>query len=418
MPLSSFRFAHLADCHLDSWREPALKETSLLAFREAIDWCKKERMDFVLISGDIFHSCTPDMDILRAATKKMKELRDAGIPIYAIAGSHDFSQSDKTILSVLDAAGLFTNVARGEEHGDKLSLKFTIDEKTGAKIAGMPGKKGGLEKLYYDSLEKDSLEREDGFKIFMFHSAIEEYKPKFLKDAEGVPLSSFPKGFAYYAGGHVHETSEHDEPKFGRFAFPGALYPANFRELEYNKKGNFFCITVSEGKVNSKRIPLEPRLVTCVRVDASGKSAEACEEAVAGGLSKATLAERIVLLRVFGKLSSGRVGDIDFSRASKIAEDAGALVMKKNAYALEDREFEEVQVDSSLNLAELEAKILREHLGKGGLSVNEEMLARELMACLDTEKQEGETISAFEEKISMAGEKVLGIRDVGDSSDY
>ena len=116
-----------------------------------------------------------------------------------------------------------------------------------------------------------------------------------------------------------------------------------------------------------------------------------------------------MLLRVFGKLSSGNVRDVDFSKAMEIADSGGALLFKKNTFMLEDREFEEVQVEDSLNLQELESKLLREHLGKSDIGVNEELLARELMACLDIEKQEGETNSAFDEKVSSLGEKALGI---------
>ncbi len=406
---NSFKFAHIADCHLDSWREPVLKQTNLLAFQEAMDWCIKENMDFVLISGDLFHSCTPDMEILRAATKKMKEVRDAKIPIYVIAGSHDFSQSDKTIIRVLEAAGLFTNAAKAEERDGRLFLKFTTDGKTGAKITGMPGKKGGLEKRYYEALDVSSLEKEDGFKIFMFHSAIEEYKPRFLSAIEGIPLSCFPKNFSYYAGGHVHTTFEKNEQEFGKFVFPGALYPVNFRELEHERRGNFMQVSVEDNKVTTKRIPIEPRIVTAIRIDANGKSAESCEQKMCEELKKVTLADRIVLLRIFGKLSSGNVRDVDFSKAMEIADSGGAMLFKKNTFMLEDREFEEVQVEDSLNLQELESKLLREHLGKSDLGTNEELLARELMACLDIEKQEGETNSAFDEKVSSLGEKALGI---------
>ena len=406
---NSFKFAHLADCHLDSWREPVLKQTNLLAFQEAMDWCIKENVDFVLISGDLFHSCTPDMEILRVATKKMKEVRDAKIPIYVIAGSHDFSQSDKTIIRVLEAAGLFTNVAKAEERDEHLFLKFTTDEKTGAKITGMPGKKGGLERRYYDALDLGSLETTDGFKIFMFHSAIEEYKPRFLAAVEGIPLSCFPKNFNYYAGGHVHTIFEKNESGYGKFVFPGALYPVNFRELEHERRGNFMEVSVEDGKVSTRYIPIEPHIVTTIRIDATGKSAESLEQNMSEELKEATLADRIVLLRVYGKLSSGNVRDVDFMKAMEIAEGGGAMIFKKNTFMLEDREFEEVQIEDSLNLQELESKLLREHLGKNDIGMNEELLARELMACLDLEKQEGETNNAFEEKVCNLGERALGI---------
>ncbi len=85
----------------------------------------------------------PSIDGLKEATKKFKELLDKEIPVYIIAGSHDFSPSGKTMLDVLECAGLMVNVSRGEEVDGKLKLKFTIDKKTGAKITGLLGKRAG-----------------------------------------------------------------------------------------------------------------------------------------------------------------------------------------------------------------------------------------------------------------------------------
>lgn len=109
------------------------------------------------------------------------------------------------MLDVIENAGLLTNVARGEEtSNNKLKLNFTIDEKTGAKITGMLGKKGMLEKNYYEALDKKNLEEEKGYKIFMFHTALTEFKPEEMEKMESTPVSALPKGFNYYAGGHVH----------------------------------------------------------------------------------------------------------------------------------------------------------------------------------------------------------------------
>ena len=33
------RFAHLADCHIGAWRDPALSELSIQSFEQAIDKC-------------------------------------------------------------------------------------------------------------------------------------------------------------------------------------------------------------------------------------------------------------------------------------------------------------------------------------------------------------------------------------------
>ena len=127
------KFAHLADCHIGSWRDPKLRELSSRAFSKAVDICIEKQVDFALIAGDLFNTSLPGIDLLKKAVTDLNKLKQNKIPVYLIAGSHDFSPSGKTMLDVLEEAGLFTNVAKGDIDGDKLKLKLTIDQKTSAK---------------------------------------------------------------------------------------------------------------------------------------------------------------------------------------------------------------------------------------------------------------------------------------------
>ena len=138
------KFAHLADCHIGSWRDPKLRDISTKAFTKAIDTCIENIVDFILISGDLFNTYLPSIDRLKSAVIKLKQLKDKNIPVYIIAGSHDFSPSGRTMLDVLESAGLLKNVVKGEVIDNKLKLNFTIDKKTNTKIAGMLGKKVSL----------------------------------------------------------------------------------------------------------------------------------------------------------------------------------------------------------------------------------------------------------------------------------
>jgi DNA repair exonuclease SbcCD nuclease subunit len=189
-----------------------------------------KRADFILISGDLFNTSVPEISVLKDVVRKLKELQEKGIPVYVIAGSHDFSPSGKTILEVLEEAGLCRNVVKGKVVDKKLRLEFTTD-RTGAKICGMIGRKGMLERSYYENLDKEALEKEEGFKIFMFHTALSELKPKSLEKMESSPVSFLPEGFDYYAGGHVHIVRHSDLPGYRNIVYPGPLFPNNFRSL-------------------------------------------------------------------------------------------------------------------------------------------------------------------------------------------
>ena len=87
------KFAHLADCHIGGWRDPKLRNIAAKAFDKAIDSCIEKNVDFILIAGDLFNTSLPSVDGLKTAVKKLKGLKDKNIPVYLIAGSHDFSPS-------------------------------------------------------------------------------------------------------------------------------------------------------------------------------------------------------------------------------------------------------------------------------------------------------------------------------------
>ena len=58
------------------------------------------------------------------------------------------------MLDVLENAGLLKNVCKGQVNGEtkELHLNFTTDEKTKVKITGILGRKGLLDKTYYQNL--------------------------------------------------------------------------------------------------------------------------------------------------------------------------------------------------------------------------------------------------------------------------
>src|SRR3990167_942688 len=135
------KFAHMSDCHVGGWREERLKELSILAFEQAIEECVKENVAFVLISGDLFNTSLPSIDILKRTAQTLDKLRENDISCYVIPGSHDFSPSGETMLDVLEKAGLMENVMKFKDN----KLEFTLD-KTNTKITGIFGLRQGLDR--------------------------------------------------------------------------------------------------------------------------------------------------------------------------------------------------------------------------------------------------------------------------------
>lgn len=395
------KFAHLSDIHIGSWRDPKLREASTSAFIKAMDICIQENVDFVLISGDLFNTSLPTIERLKIVVAHLRELKKRNIPVYVIAGSHDFSPSGKTMLDVLEKAGLFINVVKGDIVDGALQLRFTIDQKTGAKIAGMLGKKGLLDKKYYERLELKNLEQEEGFKIFMFHTAITEFKPSDLELMDSVPLSLFPKHFNYYAGGHVHAVFQQSIEQYGLFTYPGALFPNNFKELEKFHYGGFY-IYDENIENNLRYIPVELYSVVSLIINCDMKTPEEIKELIFSELNQQPVKNSLVTLRLKGLLRSGKIRDINFKEIIEHIYAAGAYLIMKNTAQLSSEEFEEIKIDTKA-AEDLEQNLIKQHLGQialdGVTPEKELMMSTKLLQLLATEKKEGERVIDYEERL-------------------
>ncbi len=403
------RFAHFADCHIGSWREPKLRDISTRAFSKAVDLSIEKKVDFIVIAGDLFNTSLPAVDSLKEVVAKLKELKDKGIAVYIVPGSHDFSPSGKTMLDVLENAGLFINVAKGTVEDGKLKLNFTVDEKTGAKITGLPGKKGMLERSFYANLARDNLEKEDGYKIFLFHTALTEFKPKELEHMDGVPLSLLPKNFDYYAGGHPHYIFNERITDYGRIAYTGPLFPNNFRELEKFQSGGIFI--VEDGKVNYE--PVQIYNVYNIKINADNKTPEQIEAEILEDIKGKEFINIIVTIRVEGRLRSSKPSDLNFKEIYNSLYEKSAYFVMKNTNKLTTKDFEEIKIDTD-SIEDVESKIIKEHLGQIKVTdltqEKEEEMIKSLIELFNKEKQEGENYIDFENRIRTELSRILHIK--------
>ena len=409
------KYAHLADSHLGSWREEKMRELSIQTFLSAIDDCLEKEVDFVLLAGDLFNTSLPDLNTLKIVTKKLKELKDHKIPLYALAGSHDFSPSGKTMIDVLENAGLLTNVCKGKVNPEtkQLHLSFTIDPKTGAKITGMLGKKGLLDKVYYQNLSLDNLEQDSGYKMFLFHTTLSELKPKHLERLESQPVSFLPKGFNYYAGGHIHHPTKVELEGYGTLTYPGALFPNNFAELERYGKGGYYLITVENEQKEQQKVewlPLEIIKHQSLILNCQHKAPEVVAFEIINHFHEQDLTNHLITIRLTGTLEKGKVSDLNFKDVFQQLYQQGAYFVMKNTAQLQSEEFAEIKI-SEANPENIEEDLIKEHLQQIKLfdSETELHLTKSLLNSLNTAKKEGETVTNFQERIESEVSKLLNI---------
>jgi DNA repair protein SbcD/Mre11 len=400
------KFSHMADSHVGSWRDPRLKDLSLDSFLHAIDESIKENVDFVLISGDLFNTALPSIDHVRLVFRKLKELKEKNIQMYFIAGSHDFSPSGKTMLDIIEEAGLGINVMKGKiDDKGKLHLDFTVDKKTGAKITGIIGKKGMLDKTDYEFLEKETLENEKGFKIFMFHTSIDELKPDYLKDMESSPLSFLPKSFDYYAGGHVHviENKSFKSQGYKNVIYPGPTFPASFSEMEKLRNGSFFIYDNEE--IKRKEIILKESVSVLINVE--GKNTEHAKNIINEKIKTISPEDKIVLLRIYGMLSGGKISDLELNNIINKLYEKKAYFVMKNTSKLLSQEFTEIHEEQSTP-DEIEERIITAHLNQISNNFSDEkQITKQLIKIFSEEKHEAEKTATYEQRIKQDIDEIL-----------
>jgi len=414
------KFAHIADTHIGAHREPALAQLEAHAFSSAMDKCIENKVDFIIISGDLFHSGIPDLAVVDNAVKKMREVRDAGIPIYVIYGSHDYNPNGKSIIDILDSTGLIKKIVKGEIIDGKLKLEFIVDPKTGAKLVGISARKMGLESKYYEILDRESLESEDGFKIFAFHSGLDEFKPKHLAQMESIPVSYLPKGFDYYAGGHIHENSEHKLPGHERIVFPGTLFAGYPRDFETNAKGvqrGFYIVHFNKKVERPEFIQITTCECTYYEYDVSNKNSTQARRELQKAVQQLDVKGKLVVLKIFGELAGGKTSDLEFAELRRMLLDKGAIYVNVNRFGLSSKEYADVKVADE-DIGTMESKLFKDNIGSVKLS-NKALkgssgirLAHDLIKIVRQEQKMGEMKKDYEARVAEEAIKALQLKEV------
>jgi hypothetical protein len=382
------KFAHIADVHLGGWKQQPLQDLNFKSFETALDMSIKEKVNFVLIAGDLFDTAYPPIETLKRTFLEFRKLKEAKIPCFIIAGSHDYSVSGKTFLDVLEKAGFCKNVTDFEEKDGKIILNPTLYE--GVAIYGYPGKRSGLE---IPDLRRVKFNDAPGmFKIFMLHTTIDKALGNIPMDA--IETDLLPKA-DYYAMGHLHI----DYEKNG-FVYAGPVFPNNFQELADLQKGRFYLVN-TESKTPLRKIDLKLKDVIVAEFEI--KDAMKATEIIISELSKKDLDDKIVLLKIRGELEIGKTSDIKFQKIEEFLKQKNAYFMLRNTHELRQKEVElEIEVKESENI---EDDTIRLYSDQNPSQFNISIPL--LLNSLSIEKQEGETSETFLNRLVAETKKVL-----------
>jgi DNA repair exonuclease SbcCD nuclease subunit len=310
--MKPFSFVHAADLHLGyaQYNLDVRRKDFNNAFGELVDKTIELKPDFMILAGDIFEHARPTNSTLEAAISNFQRLKDAGIPVLAVDGSHDSAPNSitGTILNPLDSAGLIHYLPRHEGacwRNEKCYVygipNFRTPRKTQEELPSF--------------LEQNTpIPDPSLFNILVFHMALDipAIKPPKM-EAEASP-ENLPEGFNYYAGGHIHKPYK-SRFKGGLLAYSGGTETASYDEAKTAK--GFYHVHVSKsGKPKLERILLEtPRKFVILEQTYTGLTPSKITEAAVQLVQTNDKPEAIIVPVIKGVLPAEATrGEIDLAK--------------------------------------------------------------------------------------------------------
>jgi DNA repair exonuclease SbcCD nuclease subunit len=382
------KFTHLADVHLGGWRQGPMQDLNFKSFQFVIQKSIERKVDFVLIAGDLFDSAYPPIEILKDTFAEFRKLKDAKIPVFLIPGSHDYSVSGKSFLDVLEKAGFCKNVHDSEEVEGEIILNPTIHESIA--IYGYPGKKSGLE---VQDINRIKLSSAPGMmKIVMLHTTLD--KVRGVLPIECVTADDLPEA-DYYALGHIHV-----DFRYKNIVYPGPVFPNNFQELETLENGSFYIIDTAD-EIPFEKVDIKIKEVE--HFDILVKNTKTATDEIIEEMKKRKIKDKVILLRLSGELDGQKPSDINYQKIEDFAMNSGAYFILRNTHDLRTKELElEYEIKNKENL---ENEVIGNYSKDNPSNFNP--MIEDLINVLSIEKQEGETIDSFNQRLIEESKRIL-----------
>ena len=250
-------FSHISDTHL-GLQQYGLEEREqdiYDSFNQAIDISIKDKVDFVIFAGDIFHTPNPNGKAILQMANALKRLKQNSIESFFILGEHDISRIRATPVPYVYHNLEFSKYIG---HGKPVYYKNVM-------LAGFDKIRKNEISLFEEKLkELDNIAKQhDGHKILVLHQGITEIN----QFAGELNASDLPKNFTYYAMGHLHDKLVKDFDQLGGpLVYPGSTEMTTSEGIKETEKG-FFEVDISSSEAKPTWIKLNTRPQFSTKVD-------------------------------------------------------------------------------------------------------------------------------------------------------
>lgn len=315
----SFKFIHAADLHLDSpfrtraYRTPQLREVlvnaSLEAFGELCQLAIAEKVDFIVLAGDIYDGSERGIRAQLRFMREVSKLAEHDVSVFAAFGNHDpMGQAREVAFSELpnlytfpEEPKTYSLVKDGEHYASITGISYKTREEARNLAVMFP--------------EADPKV----FSLAVLHANIGmsadhgNYAPASLDDL-------LSKRYDYWALGHIHKRTVLCEQPV--VLYPGNMQGRHFKMSETGPKGAEF-VTVTTSGISHLFVPLAPVYFQVLDLDITGCTTvdsilESCIGSIEANLDASGIRPLVVKIQLSGTIEeavSGSMVDIDALRA-------------------------------------------------------------------------------------------------------
>ncbi|WP_096201490.1 metallophosphoesterase family protein [Bacillus sp. FJAT-45350] len=229
--MKSIKFIHTADLHLDSPFKglrylpdrihSQVQESTFESFTRIVSYAIKEKVDFVLIAGDIYDGQDRSLKAQARFKKELVRLERENIKVYIIHGNHDHLSGNWVPIEWPSNVVFFSD--------DVECKRF---EKDNGAIVHIYGFSYPTREVLERRVKQYEKVDEADFHIGMLHGQAEgntehaSYAPFTVKEL-------VEKGFNYWALGHIHQFQKLSS---------SILYPGNIQGRNKKEIGDKGCI--------------------------------------------------------------------------------------------------------------------------------------------------------------------------------
>ena len=238
------RFMHLADLHLGkNVNGYSLIKDQEYALDQIIKLLKKEKIDTLLIAGDIYQSSVPSIEATKLFSKFLSQLKDLKMKVLIISGNHDSSDRLAYANSFLKDSEIYIS----DTYSGEIECVRLEDEYGPINFYLFPYLKPSDVRPYFeekissyeeairtviDSIEINEKERNIILSHqFILNAELSDSEEIYAGLLEAVSEKLYDK-FDYVALGHIHKKQNF---LGGKARYPGALLKFSATEANYDK---------------------------------------------------------------------------------------------------------------------------------------------------------------------------------------